>query len=154
MKKKIILLSGDPNSINSEIIYKSLKNLPASIKKKIYLITNFNLIKKQFKILNYSIRLVQVKDINENISGDALKVININLDFKDPFKVSLNSASKFIKKSLNLTFNSLNSLPTDSTSSVLAKAIKSISSSLQSSSVKVLHVPLYKLITASYNTNS
>ena len=102
MKKKIILLSGDPNSINSEIIYKSLKNLPASIKKKIYLITNFNLIKKQFKILNYSIRLVQVKDINENISGDALKVININLDFKDPFKVSLNSASKFIKKSLNL----------------------------------------------------
>ena len=43
--KKIILLSGDPNSINSELIYKSWKKIPISLKKRIYLITNYNLIK-------------------------------------------------------------------------------------------------------------
>ena len=36
MSNKIIIISGDPNSINSEIIYKCLKNLKPSIKK-IYL---------------------------------------------------------------------------------------------------------------------
>ena len=31
--KKILILSGDPNSINSEIIYKSLKKIKPSIRK-------------------------------------------------------------------------------------------------------------------------
>ena len=54
--KKIIILSGDPNSINSEIIFKSWKKINKSIKKKIYLISNYELIKKQFKILKYKIK--------------------------------------------------------------------------------------------------
>ena len=32
--KKILIVGGDPNSINSEIIYKSWIKLPKSIKKK------------------------------------------------------------------------------------------------------------------------
>ena len=38
--KKILIITGDPNSINSEIIYKSWKNLKTSVKKKyiLYLI--------------------------------------------------------------------------------------------------------------------
>ena len=47
--KKIIIVAGDPNSINSEIIYKSWKKLNKDLKKKILLIANFELIKKQFK---------------------------------------------------------------------------------------------------------
>ena len=43
--KKILLISGDPNSINSELIYKSLKKLSKNKKKKIYLISNFKLLK-------------------------------------------------------------------------------------------------------------
>ena len=35
MKKKIIIVAGDPNSINSEIIYKSLKKINNNLKKKI-----------------------------------------------------------------------------------------------------------------------
>ena len=34
MNKKIIIVRGDPNSINSEIIYKVWKKLNISIKKK------------------------------------------------------------------------------------------------------------------------
>ena len=57
MKKKIIIISGDPNSINSEIIYKSWKKLNPSIKKNIYIISNYDLLKKQFRILKYKIKL-------------------------------------------------------------------------------------------------
>ena len=49
MNKKIIIVSGDPNSINSELIFKSWKKLKKPIKNKIYLISNYKLIKKQFK---------------------------------------------------------------------------------------------------------
>ena len=42
MKKKILIIGGDPNSINSEIIFKSWKTLNLSIKKKIYLISNYS----------------------------------------------------------------------------------------------------------------
>ena len=36
MKKKILIISGDPNSINSEVIYKSWKKLDNKLRKKIY----------------------------------------------------------------------------------------------------------------------
>ena len=101
MKRKLIILSGDPNSINSEIIYKCWSKLKNSQKKKIYLISNYDLIKKQFEKLNYKVSLCKVKDLNENIGKNKLKILNIDLNFKDPFKVSNSASSKFIKKSLN-----------------------------------------------------
>tara|TARA_Y100000389_G_scaffold71507_1_gene68180 strand:+ start:6563 stop:7528 length:966 start_codon:yes stop_codon:yes gene_type:complete len=102
MKKKIILISGDPNSINSEIIFKSWKKLSVSTKKKIYLISNYDLIKKQFNKLNYSIKIEKVRDINEDIQSSNLKIINIDLKFKNPFNVSKSKASRFVIESLNL----------------------------------------------------
>ena len=102
MKKKIILISGDPNSINSEIIFKSWSTLNPSIKKKIYLISNYNLIKKQFKKLNYSIKITKVRDINEDLRSTSLKIINLDLEFIDPFNISKTNASRFVTKSLNL----------------------------------------------------
>ena len=47
--KKIILVTGDPNSINSEIIFKCWKNLSNKIKKKIVVISNIKLLQDQFK---------------------------------------------------------------------------------------------------------
>ena len=101
MKKKLIILSGDPNSINSEIIFKCWSKLDNSKRKKIYLISNYDLIKEQFKRLNYKISLQKVKKLNENTEGHKLKILNIDLNFKNPFKVSNSSSSIFVKKSLN-----------------------------------------------------
>ena len=101
MKKKIILVLGDPNSINSEIIFKSLKKIKNNLKNRIYLIANFDLIKKQFKILNYRIKLVKVKDLKQKPSQPGLKIIDVNLAFKNPFNVSLSNSSKFVLKSLD-----------------------------------------------------
>ena len=51
IRKKILVFGGDPNSINSEIIFKTWKKLNKSLKKKIYIISNYNLIKSQFQKL-------------------------------------------------------------------------------------------------------
>ena len=100
MNKKIILFSGDPNSINSEIIYKTWKVLNNSQRKKIFLISNFNLIKDQFKKLGYKIGVVKVENINNVVNNNKIKILNIDLEYKDPFKVAHKHNSIFLKKSL------------------------------------------------------
>ena len=102
MRNKIIIISGDPNSINSEIIYKSWKKINKSLKKKIYLISNVNLIKKQLKKLNINLKLNRVKNIYENNKIKGIKIIDVKINFKDPFKVSKKSSSNFVIKSLDL----------------------------------------------------
>ncbi len=100
--KKIILISGDPNSINSEIICKSLKKIKKSVKKKIYLISNFNLIKSQLKTLKLNLKLSNVKNIEEEVNGDGIKIIDIKLHFTNAFNVKISEASNFVLKSLDL----------------------------------------------------
>ena len=50
--KKNYNFSGDPNSINSEIIYKSLKKIKNSLRKKIY---NF-----KFKVIKRTIQNIKI----------------------------------------------------------------------------------------------
>ena len=56
-------------------------------KKNIYLISNYNLLKKQFKILKYNIKMEKVKNIKEINNSNKLKILDIDLKFKNPFKV-------------------------------------------------------------------
>jgi 4-hydroxy-L-threonine phosphate dehydrogenase PdxA len=101
MKNKILLVSGEPNSINSEIIFKSLKAINNKFKEKIYLISNYELIKKQFATLRYKEKFVKVKSPYEITKKKGLKIIDIKLKFKNPFKVDKKESSKFVIKSLN-----------------------------------------------------
>ena len=100
--KKILIISGDPNSINSEIIFKSWNKINKSLRKKIYLISNYQLIKQQFQKLGYRTKLHQVKSVYDKNNNFNLKIIDINLNFNDPFNVSYKSSSKFVMRSLNL----------------------------------------------------
>tara|TARA_B100001059_G_C17822825_1_gene579395 strand:- start:111 stop:1073 length:963 start_codon:yes stop_codon:yes gene_type:complete len=100
--KKILILTGDPNSINSEILYKTWKTLSKKVKKKVYLVSNYKLIKKQFKILGYKIKIENVNNIDELNKTNNLKIINVNLTFKNPFKVKKDEASRFIFDTFNL----------------------------------------------------
>lgn len=102
MKKKIIIFSGDPNSVNSEIIYKSWKKLSTSLKKKIYIISNYNLLQKQFKKLKLSIKMENLKNNNLDTNNSNLKIINVDLKFKKPFSVPRKSSSIFVNNSLEL----------------------------------------------------
>jgi 4-hydroxy-L-threonine phosphate dehydrogenase PdxA len=102
MKNKIIIVTGDPNSINSELIFKCWRKINSSLKKKIYLIGSYDLILKQFKKLNYPIKISKVKNLDANVKGKNLKIIDINLKFKNPFKVSRKVSSKYVLNSLHL----------------------------------------------------
>ena len=46
-------------------------------------------------------KLNKIKNINENNKSKGLKIIDININFKNPFKISKSSAN-FVIKSLNL----------------------------------------------------
>lgn len=106
MKNKIIIVGGDPNSINSELIFKSWMKINNSLKKNIYLISNYKLISKQLKIHNYKMRIKKVKNIYEKGRENELKIINIDLKFSNPFKVNKSDASKFVQASLNYAHKS------------------------------------------------
>lgn len=102
MKKKIIIVVGDPISINSEIIFKSWKKIDNSLKKKIILIANFELIKKQFQKLGYSVNLVKIKNIHENSAPHLLKILDVKLKFKNPFEINKSNLKNFVSSSMNL----------------------------------------------------
>ena len=75
------------------------------IEKKNILISNYDLISKQIKLLKLPTKISLVKDINQKNKEESLKILNIKLNFKNPFKVEKSSASHFIKKSLNTAHN-------------------------------------------------
>ena len=72
--KKIIIVAGDPNSINSEIIYKSWKKLNNKTRKYVYLIGSYELITKQFKKLKFKLTLEKVKNLNKENASNKLKI--------------------------------------------------------------------------------
>ena len=102
MSKKIIVFTGDPNSINSEIIYKCWKKLNYKVRKKTYFISNINLLKSQFKKLKYNLTVAKVRSFKDKTNSNEIKVFDVKLNFKNPFKVKKIDASEFIKNSLNL----------------------------------------------------
>tara|TARA_B100001057_G_scaffold85044_1_gene80861 strand:- start:107 stop:1072 length:966 start_codon:yes stop_codon:yes gene_type:complete len=99
IKKKIFLIAGEPNSVNSEIIFKSWKKLSKHIQEKIYVIGNYSLLKEQFNQLNYKIELEKLKEL-KSIDNNKLKIIDIDLNFNNPFKVKKKDAAKYIVNSL------------------------------------------------------
>tara|TARA_Y100000816_G_C26023898_1_gene535787 strand:- start:7 stop:966 length:960 start_codon:yes stop_codon:yes gene_type:complete len=102
--KKIILVLGDPNSINSEIIYKVWRKSNKNIKKNIFLIGNYKLLISQLKKLNLKIKIKKTQSINDK-SNVGLKILDVPLKFKNPFKVSSKTSSRYVIKSLNLAHN-------------------------------------------------
>lgn len=102
MKNKILIIFGDPKSINSEIIFKSWKKIPKTLKQKIYIISNFSLLKSQFNKLGYKIKLKKINSTNLNIKSNNLKVINVDFDFKNPFYFNEKKLKKYIFDSFDL----------------------------------------------------
>ncbi len=98
--KKILIITGDPNSINSEIIFKAWKKISKSLRKRIFFISNIELIKKQFKILKYKVDIKKVSSLKE--ASDKFKILNVNLKFNNPFNVSTKNSSKYLLASFDL----------------------------------------------------
>ena len=102
MNNKILLIAGDPRSVNSEIIFKTWKKLSINSKKNIYLIGNYELITKQLKILKYKLKTIKLKRLSDKIDEKNLNIIDIPLKFKNPFDVLEKYSSEYVMKSLRL----------------------------------------------------
>ena len=103
--KKILIISGDPESINSELIFKIWKKISYNLRKKIYIIGNYDLLKKQFIRLGYKIDTEKIENINQHLNTKKLKIIDVDLSFNHLFKIHKNKIKNYIHKSINLAHN-------------------------------------------------
>lgn len=98
MKKKIIIILGEPNSISSEIFLKSLDYIKKN-KLNFIVIGNYELLKKQAKYLNLKIDIdFNLSDIN-NLNDKKFNFINIQYNQIKPFDLRPIKSDIFIKKS-------------------------------------------------------
>ena len=97
MKKKLIIVLGDPNSISSEIFLKSI-NYIKKIKLNYIIIGNYSLLKRQANFLKAKINLdFEICKLN-NIKNKKFNFIDIHYNQKKTFDLKSNKSEIFIKK--------------------------------------------------------
>ena len=107
--KPIIIVAGEPNSIFSEIFFKSLKN--KNFKSPIILIASKNLIELQMKKLNVKkkIRLISFENLKKNnLNNKKINLLNVSFNQKKAFDKISNKSNEYIKKSFNIALKILN----------------------------------------------
>ncbi len=102
MKKKICIIAGEPESINTEIIAKSWKMVSKNLKKKIFIIGNINLINDQFDYIGVKIKINKINSIFDKFDHNKINVLNVDLKYKKAFKINLNKKIRYINKCFNL----------------------------------------------------
>ena len=101
MKNKILIIGGDPNSINSEVIIKSWKKLKKNLRERILIVADYNLMVAQAKRLNLRIKFQKYLNKKSRKSSNILNIIDVPLKFKSCFKVSKKDSSKYILRCIN-----------------------------------------------------
>ncbi len=102
MNKKIAIILGEPNSINSELIGKIWKK-NKKIFDNVYIIGNKKLLEKQFLKIGFkNIKINKINDLDNRISSSSINIINIDLKFKDCFNVSKENSRTYLKKCFNI----------------------------------------------------
>lgn len=103
MTKPIAIIAGEPNSISSEIIFKSWKNRKSYLHKPFIIVGSVDLLKLQNKKLKYNVKIKEV-DKNfklENYNKNELLVFNINYTQKKPFQKISSNSNNYIFKCFN-----------------------------------------------------
>ncbi len=98
MKKPIAIIAGEPNSISSEIIFKSWVSRKKYPHKPFFVIGNLQLLNLQKKKLKYKIK---IKKIEKNfkikdLAGKSLPVLNIRYNQSKPFQELSNKSNRYI----------------------------------------------------------
>ena len=97
MKKNIIIVLGEPNSISSEIFLKSINYIKKS-KLNFIIIGNYSLFKKQANYLNYKKKINFRLSKIDNLKKTKFNFINIDYKQSKPFDLKNNKTDAFIKK--------------------------------------------------------
>ena len=103
MKKNIIIILGEPNSISSEIFLKSVAYLKNS-KLNFIIIGNLSLLKRQANYLNFKINInFNFSKIN-NLKDKKFSFINIDYNQTKPFDLKSKKTSLFIQNCFKCAF--------------------------------------------------
>ena len=106
--KPIIVVAGEPNSIFTEIFFKSLKY--KKFKSPLILIASLNLVKLQMKNLNIKkkIRNINLLDIKDSyLDNKKINIIDINFNQKKPFNKISSKSNDYIKMSFDMALKIL-----------------------------------------------
>ena len=100
--KPILIITGEPFGIFSEILFKTFQK--KKIKKPIVVIASIDLLKKQLEYLNYKIsfNLINKNFKLSDLKKNKINVINVNFKFKKIFDKISNSSNMYIKKCFDL----------------------------------------------------
>ena len=107
--KPIIIVAGEPNSIFSEIFFKSLKL--KKFKSPIILIASQKIIKLQMRKLNIKIkiRLIDFSDLRKiQLDNKKINLINVSFNQKKPFDIITSKSNNYIRKSFDIALEILN----------------------------------------------
>ena len=106
--KPILIVAGEPNSIFSEIFFKSIRY--KKYKSPIIIIASKKLIELQMRKLkvNKKIRQIDFLDIEKyNFDNRKINLIDVNFDQKKPFKRISNKSNTYIEKSFEIAIQIL-----------------------------------------------
>jgi len=104
MNKSIAIIAGEPNSISSELIFKSWQLRKQYIHKPLFIIGNVQLLNLQKKKLNYQIKIKKIDNnfkIND-LKSNELPVYNIEYKQKKSFEKISSKSNEYILKCFNL----------------------------------------------------
>ena len=110
MKKPLAIIAGEPNSISSEIIFKSWKLRRQYTHKPLFIIGSIRLLNLQKKKLKHRIK---IKKINKNfkineLNGTGLPVYDIKYNQKKPFEKISDKSNKYIFKCFDIALKFIN----------------------------------------------
>ena len=103
--KPILIFTGEPNSVFSEILIKSINKI--KIKKPIIVISSKQLLKKQLEKLNLykNIRLLNYKNLNDyQLNNKSINLINIDYNQQKAFDKISSKSKKYIRDSFEMAF--------------------------------------------------
>ena len=104
MTKPIAIIAGEPNSISSEIIFKSWKLRKRYIHKPLLVIGSIHLLNLQKKKLKYHIRIKKIKSNfnTKDLNGNELPVYDVEYKQKKSFQKISSKSNKYIFRSFNI----------------------------------------------------
>ena len=109
----IIIICGEPNSVFSEIIYKSFRKF--NKKRPIILIGSQKLLSAQFKKIGLKLDLNLVNFTNKkivNLNKNLLNIFNVDYKFSKPFEKISSKSNKYLTKCFKKAFFILNNTKT------------------------------------------
>ena len=112
-KKPVLIVLGEPNSVFTEILAKTLNktSIKNKIKFPIIIIGSHNLIYEQLKVINKKLpfKILEKKNKSYNNLKNIIYLIDIKYKFKKPFEPISNRSNEYISKCFEKAFTFLNS---------------------------------------------